>query len=295
MSYNEIPNLYKNQDVLLFKKCYALEKIHGTSAHVGWNGKVYYFSGGEKHERFKALFDEENLIDNFQKMNNEKVVIYGEAYGGKCQGMSATYGKNLKFVAFEVKIGDSWLAVPQAESIVRSFNLDFVPYVEIKTDLSELDFWRDAPSQQSIKCGIIEERKREGIVLKPLIEVRKNNGERIISKHKSEAFQETKTKREITQESLKVLTEAAEIATEWVTSMRLNHVLDKFPKANIERTGEIIKAMIADIQKESVGEVVLSKEALKEIGKKTALYFKQYLKNKPRETTDFKGGITWQK
>ena len=283
MSYTNIDNLYKNQDVLLFKKCYALEKIHGTSAHVGWNGKVYYFSGGENYEKFRALFDEENLIDNFQKMNNEKIVIYGEAYGGKCQGMSATYGKDLKFVAFEVKIGDSWLAVPQADSIVRSFNLDFVPYVEIKTDLSELDFWRDAPSQQSVKCGIIEERKREGIVLRPLIEVRKNNGERIISKHKNEAFQETKTKREITQESLKILTEAAEIATEWVTPMRLNHVLDKFPEANIEHTGEIIKAMIADVQKESVGEVVLSKEALKEIGKKTALCFKQYLKNKLRE------------
>jgi YHS domain-containing protein len=283
MSYINIDNLYKNQDVLLFKKCYALEKIHGTSAHIGWNGKVYYFSGGEKHERFKALFDEENLIENFQKMNAEKVVIYGEAYGGKCQGMSATYGKDLKFIAFEVKIGDSWLAVPQADSIVRSFNLDFVPYVEIKTDLSELNFWRDAPSQQAVKCGIIEERKREGIVLRPLIEVIKNNGERIISKHKNEAFQETKTRREVTQESLKVLTEAAEIATEWVTPMRLNHVLDKFPEANIEHTGEIIKAMIADIQKESVGEVMLSKEAFKEIGKKTALCFKQYLENKLRE------------
>jgi hypothetical protein len=38
--------------------------------------------------------------------------------------------------------------------------------------------------------------------------------------------------------------------------------------------------MIADVQKESVGEVVLSKEAVKEICKKTALCFKQYLKGK---------------
>ena len=32
MSYMHIDNLYKNQDILLFKECYALEKIHGTSA-----------------------------------------------------------------------------------------------------------------------------------------------------------------------------------------------------------------------------------------------------------------------
>jgi hypothetical protein len=30
MGYLHIDNLYKSQDILLFKRCYALEKIHGT-------------------------------------------------------------------------------------------------------------------------------------------------------------------------------------------------------------------------------------------------------------------------
>ena len=34
MAYQHIDNLYKNQDILKFKECYALEKIHGTSASV---------------------------------------------------------------------------------------------------------------------------------------------------------------------------------------------------------------------------------------------------------------------
>ena len=34
MAYMHIDNLYKNQEVLLFKECYAMEKIHGTSAHI---------------------------------------------------------------------------------------------------------------------------------------------------------------------------------------------------------------------------------------------------------------------
>jgi hypothetical protein len=29
MGYASIPNLYKNQEILIFKRCYALEKIHG--------------------------------------------------------------------------------------------------------------------------------------------------------------------------------------------------------------------------------------------------------------------------
>ena len=284
MSYMDIENLDKNQYILLFKECYAMEKIHGTSAHIGWNGKVYFFSGGEKYDNFKALFNEEKLTELFSELNTDKAVILGEAYGGKGQGMSATYGKDFRFVAFEVKIGDSFLSVPKAEGIARTFGLDFVPYVKVKTDLSELDFWRDAPSQQSVKCGIIEERKREGVVLRPIIEVRKNNGQRIIAKHKNEAFSELKSPRKVSDADLKVLTEAKEIASEWVTMMRLNHVLDAFPDVSIEQTGDVIKAMIRDVQKESVGEFVLSDAALKALRKETSMLFKQYLKNNLYET-----------
>lgn len=33
MGYLHIDNLYKNRDILLFRECWALEKVHGTSAH----------------------------------------------------------------------------------------------------------------------------------------------------------------------------------------------------------------------------------------------------------------------
>jgi len=32
MGYLNIDNLYKAQEVLMFRECYAMEKIHGTSA-----------------------------------------------------------------------------------------------------------------------------------------------------------------------------------------------------------------------------------------------------------------------
>ena len=34
MAYLHIDNLYKNQEILMFKECYALEKIHGTSGTI---------------------------------------------------------------------------------------------------------------------------------------------------------------------------------------------------------------------------------------------------------------------
>lgn len=282
MSYLHIENLYKNRDILLFKECYAMEKIHGTSAHISWkDNQLFFFSGGVSYDLFCLIFDKEHLISNFKEYNWNNCTIYGEAYGGKCQGMRETYGDTLRFVAFEVKIGDSWLCVPAAEKIVRDFGLDFVPYVKVLTDIDTLNCWRDYPSQQAIKNGIYEEKKREGIVLRPLIEVIKNNGQRIIAKHKSESFSETKTPRNIkdNDEKLKTLTIAKEIAQEWVTPMRLNHILDKFPNASIENTREIINCMIDDIAREAEGEIVLSKEAKGAIGKETAILFKQHLNN----------------
>ncbi len=277
MGYMNMDNLYKNQDILLFKECYALEKIHGTSAHIRWaDNMVHFFSGGEKRENFIALFDADKLAEGFKAIGRDTVIINGEAYGGKQQGMSDTYGKQLKFIVFEVNIGGNWLSVPEAEQIAIGLGLEFVHYKKITTDLQSIDAERDADSVQAVRNGMGEGKKREGVVLRPLIELRKNNGARIICKHKREDFRETKKQREVTDPAkLEVLKEAQAIAEEWVTEMRLTHVLDAFPDATIENTPDVIRAMIADVLKESVGEIVDSKEARKAIGSRTAQMFKK--------------------
>jgi len=179
MGYLHIPNLYKNTEILLFKECYALEKIHGTSTHISWkNGKINFSSGGEKYEKFEKLFNIKELEKKFKELFECDVVIYGEGYGGKCQGMSGTYGKELKFIVFDIKVDGNWLDVSNAEDVAKKLGLEFVDYVKIKTELKLLDKERDKNSTQAIRngCG---GKLREGIVLRPLIEVTKNNGSRI--------------------------------------------------------------------------------------------------------------------
>jgi len=279
MSYLGIKNLYADQDILMFKECYASEKIHGTSSHVSWkDSKVSFFSGGVEHLGFVSLFNEDYLVERFTALGVDEIIVFGEAYGGKCQGMSATYGKELRFVAFEVKIGKTWLSQSDADGVATSLGLDFVPYEKCSTDIEELNRQRDLPSVQSVKCGIDGPKKREGVVLRPLIEVIKNNGVRIISKHKADDFMETKTPRKVNEEDLKILKQANDIAEEWVTEMRLSHILDGFPNAGIESTGDIIKAMIVDVEKESEGEIVKSQAARKAISRKAANMFKARIK-----------------
>lgn len=278
MSYMDIEQLYKNRDILLFKQCYAMEKIHGSSSNLKWkDSKISFFPGGSDYPNFVNIFDKEKLEKLFIEQFGEKdAVVYGEVYGGRMQGMSATYGKELKFIVFEVKVGEhSWLNVPAAEQVALSLGLEFVPYELVSTDIEALDAERAKPSTQALRNGCGAEKKREGIVLRPPIEVRKNNGARIIAKYKNDDFGETKTPRKLDAERLEILSKAEEIADEWVTYRRLEHVLDAFPNSGIEQTGDIIKAMIADIEKESGGEVENFKEARKAIGKKTAQMFKE--------------------
>lgn len=300
MSYADIDNLYKNQEILLFRECFAMEKIHGTSAYVTWrepngNRQLTFFSGGMSHDAFVALFNAEELTKKLVEMQQPEVTIYGEAYGGKCQKMSATYGKSLRFIAFDVNISGNWLSIPQAEEVAKALGLEFVHYVRISTDLAAIDAQRDAPSEQAFRNGCADRndpatfKKREGTVLRPIIEVRKNNGERIVAKHKREDFQERKSQPEVADpEKLKVLADAQAIADEWVNEMRLAHVLDhvraaKQKELGMEDTPDIIKEMLADVSKEAKGEIVESKESRKAISGKTVQMFKDFLKNSLKE------------
>jgi len=276
MGYMKISNLYKSIDILMFKECYALEKIHGTSAHVRWkDGEVEFFSGGEKHDKFVKLFDKDFLTEKFTELFDCDVVIYGEAYGGKQQGMSATYGKELKFVVFDVKVDGNWLDVPNAEDVATKLGLEFVEYEKITTNLKEVDRCRDEDSAMAIRNGIGSGKLREGVVLRPLMELIKNNGSRLIVKHKRDEFKETKTKREVNPEKLKILQAAEAIANEWVTPMRLDHVLDALGNPDdVSETGKVIKAVIEDVFIEGKGEIVETKKAEQAIGKACAKLYK---------------------
>ena len=290
MGYLDIPNLYKEQDILLFKECYALEKIHGTTAHITWqDGQLNFSSGGASHVHFLSLFNESDLRERFPKIIEigDKCIVYGEAYGGSEQGQSERYGKELKFVVFDVQIGlpqgEHWLAVPQAEDVAQKLGLEFVPYARISTNLESIDAERDRDSVQAARNGIVG-KKREGIVLRPLIEVRKNNDDRIICKHKQDWAKETKTPRAVDPERIKVLGDAQAIAEEWVVPMRLEHILQEHPECtNMGDTLIVIKAMISDIYKEAKGEIVESKEVATAIGKKTAQMWKKRIESKFRE------------
>ena len=110
------------------------------------------------------------MESKFRELGFTELIVYGEAYGGKMQGMSHTYGKELKFIAFEVKTPTSWFDVPQAEHFANLLGLEFVPYTKIPCTLEAIDAERDRDSEIAVRNGMGPGHIREGIVLRPLFE-----------------------------------------------------------------------------------------------------------------------------
>lgn len=288
MGYMSINNLYRNPGILNeILEWWALEKIHGTSARISFSDKeVKFFSGGEKYEKFVGLFGVELLKTKFLELqaqkNFEKIVIYGEAYGGKQQKMSHTYGNDLKFICFEVQIDDKWLNVPDAEQIVLNFGLEFVSYKKISAENREqleklLKEARDEQSIQAIRNSIGEGKTREGIVMRPIVEKNDLLGERIIYKYKTTEFSENKNPRDLVKISF---SENTKLAEDWVTLRRLEHILDKFSQKKQPEISDIIKEMEKDIFKEAGDEITDSIAVRKAIRKESAKLYITFLKNK---------------
>lgn len=290
MGYAKISNLYKRPDFLkLFREVYVSEKLHGTSCNISFesgnhpNGGIQFFSGGADHSQFCMLFDKAKLLDIYRNSSlwGKNVTLYGEGVGGKLQAMSHTYGKKLSFVVFDVKVDDKWLDVPEAQKVAERFQQEFVWYTIADNTIEELNRYRDQPSELAKVRGCGDDKPAEGIVVKPLYECYDKNGGRWYVKHKRAEFCETTSKREtvVDPDKLAILAEAESVAGEWVTNMRLEHVLDKLmPKATgMEDTGRVIRAMQEDIRVEAGEEIDwrMEKDILAKIARNTAKLWKE--------------------
>lgn len=285
MSYAKIHNLYdpRGQEILKDAECYALEKVHGTSAHLRWkDGRVTYSSGGADAAEFRALFDDAALSAAFRRaFGDEGATVYGEAYGGAQQGQAWRYGPSLRFVAFEVQTKGGWRDVPAAAAIVERLGLEFVPWVLVATDLATLDAQRDTPSIIAWRQGV-GDRPREGVVLRPLAE-RFVGNDRVIAKHKRKEERETATYREVNAADAIVYENAKAVAAEWVTAERMRHVAAKVSvnlgrALNVHDTPTVIAAMVEDVMIEGAGEVPDTADVRKELARAVPRRFNEWMK-----------------
>lgn len=309
MGYASILNLHADTRILEQSHCFALEKLHGTSAFVQYIPKggdpepesrgtrlavgeaTLKFFSGEQQANFEAFFADkkERLLKVFGQLGMP-VKVHGECYGGKIQQNSWRYGKELRFTAFDVLYNGEWLPIPEAEIVVKLLGLEFVHYVRIETKLSLIDAERDAISEQAIRNGVTTREgefvRREGVVLRPIEEKPDHRGNRICAKHKRAEERETKTIRPVNADKIALSKAARDVAEEWVTANRVGNARSHFSESDwvITNMSNLIRYVLQDVYTEAGDEVEQTAENNREICKRAAQLIKQNFESSLKET-----------
>lgn len=124
--------------------------------------------------------DTEQLFE--QKFGETEVILYGEGYGAKIQ-RGESYRKDVSFILFDVLIGNIWLKRESVEDIARAFGIDVVPIVLIGTLQDAVDFVKTHPK------STIGTANMEGVVGRPMVELKDRTGKRVIVKVKVKDFE----------------------------------------------------------------------------------------------------------
>jgi len=163
------------------------EKVDGTNIRIMWDADAMSLKFGGKTDnaqtppflldRLAQLFPVEKFV------GRDSMCLYGEGYGRKIQKGGGLYNPNgVDFVLFDVKIGEWWLKRHVVEELAAELEIRVVPIISTGTI---------AEAVEVVRLGFVSEWgdfTAEGLVLRPTVELKARNGERIITKIKHKDF-----------------------------------------------------------------------------------------------------------
>ena len=201
--FDEYAEMFYNSDLLFT----ATEKVDGTNLNIIYDGNHVSFQGHTDKTTFAPEVEDwikqrfctpefEQLCE--QKFGKYEIKLCGELLGPKIQ--SNFYCLNdYKFVLFDVfnVTTNTWWKQDSDEfplnvtSIAKEFNLERAPFVSLrsgevasKATLKEWTEYIKSMENKDIRSGIFLGTEIEGIVVRPVCELTKANGERVIYKLK---------------------------------------------------------------------------------------------------------------
>jgi len=173
------------------------EKVDGTNIRIIVdpiaNGGRISFGGRTANAQIPASLInrlEELFFHQSAKLNEDfpnGAVLYGEGYGAKIQKVGALYRPDQDFVLFDVKVGNWWLKRPDLENVASTFGLSVVPIVGRGNLLEMVEFVKVGFNSTWTHGGAF---RAEGVVARPVVELKTRSGNRIITKLKCSDFAE---------------------------------------------------------------------------------------------------------
>ncbi len=167
------------------------EKIDGTNIRVHWDGHRISFAGRTDKakipnhllEKLNSIFADSETEELFEQTFGEKeVILFGEGYGAKIQGVGNQYRQDVGFILFDVMINGNYQSRESVKKTAECFNLEIVPIILTGTIQQAIDFVKSNPK------STIGTAPMEGVVGRPKVELQDRTGKRIIVKIKSKDF-----------------------------------------------------------------------------------------------------------
>ena len=169
------------------------EKIDGTNIRIHWDGHRVSFGGRTERaqipvdlvNRLNDLFGGETNAQLFeQKFGETEVTLYGEGYGAKIQKCGGLYkGDGVDFILFDACVGDTWLHRYSVEDIAEAFGIDVVPIV-LRGNIDDAVKFVKSKPMSTIGTALME-----GLVGRPMEELRDRRGNRLVVKLKVRDFE----------------------------------------------------------------------------------------------------------
>lgn len=180
---------------------YATEKVDGTNLNIIYDGNHIQYTGHtdktswnpEVEEWIKSKFQTpefEQMCE--QRFGENEIKLCGELIGPKIQNNFYKL-EDYKFILFDIHNDTSniWWNRQNVEENAKELNLDIAPliggtnFIDLSSESKNtLRGWTNLLQNAEFKSKINEDIEIEGFVVRPLMEILKANGERVIYKIK---------------------------------------------------------------------------------------------------------------
>ena len=171
-------------DFLQFNEWIFTEKVDGMNVRIIWDLEKLDFRGksdsAQMPGRLLEKLNERFSTEQFKELYPDTpMTIYGEGYGAKIQKGGDYIEDGNDFIAFDVLIVDNWLDRDNVEDVCGRIGSPVVPIIGYGMLWDAIDMCEHRTFKSQLK-----ETPPEGLVMRPLIEMRTREGNRVISKLK---------------------------------------------------------------------------------------------------------------
>ena len=184
----------KEFEYLKDNKWVFTEKVDGTNIRVDWDKDTKEIKFGGKTDnsqmptllldKLLAIFKKETFLSLYP---DTSMCLYGEGHGNKIQKAGRNYKTDgVDFVLFDIKIDEAWLERADVEDIANKLGIALVPIIGIGTIEEAIGLVRCGFNSKWSTQG--NDFMAEGLVLRPLVELKSRTGYRIITKLKTRDF-----------------------------------------------------------------------------------------------------------